>query len=88
MPNPRCVGLTTMRDPRYLDMINMSDLTNNKQRGQMCIVVVRIEKRKEKHKQSIIDGNPIIIYLHASYHVKEDMTALLVRHQMTRFSYP
>jgi hypothetical protein len=50
MPDPRALGLVTMLDPRYLSMTNMSDLTNNKQRGQLCTLVLRREKRKKKHK--------------------------------------
>jgi hypothetical protein len=52
-------------DPRRVGMTNMSDLINNKQRGQLCILVVMREKRKKKCKQSIIGSNPTIIYLHA-----------------------
>jgi hypothetical protein len=52
-------------DPRRVGMTNMSDLINNKQRGQLCTLVVMREKRKKKCKQSIIGSNPTIIYLHA-----------------------
>jgi hypothetical protein len=38
-----------------------------------------IEKKKKKHKQSIIDGNPTIICLHESHHVEEETVAHLVR---------
>jgi hypothetical protein len=73
MPDPRALGLATMLDPRYLSM------TNNKQRGQLCTLVLRREKRKKKHKQSIISGNPTIICLHALHHAEEGTTAHLVR---------
>jgi hypothetical protein len=42
-------------------MANMPDFTNNKQRGQLCTLVVRREKRKKKHKQMITGGNSTII---------------------------
>ena len=32
MPGPRCLGLTTILDLRYLSMTNTYDLTNNKQK--------------------------------------------------------
>jgi hypothetical protein len=47
---PMLLGLATMPDPGYLVMTNMPDFTNNKQKGQLCISVVRREKRKKKHK--------------------------------------
>ena len=50
MPDPSVMGLLVMPDPRYLDMTNMSDLTNNKQKGQWYTLVARREKRKKKHK--------------------------------------
>jgi len=61
MPDPRCVGLAwepdpsalglaTMPDPRYVEMTNMFDLTNNKQREQLCNLVLKREKRKKKLK--------------------------------------
>jgi len=50
MPDPRCVGLAIMPDPRYVEMTNMFDLTNNKQRGQLCNLVLKREKRKKKLK--------------------------------------
>jgi hypothetical protein len=65
----------------------MSDLTNNKQRGQLCTLVVKKKKRKKKHKQSIINGNPTIICIHAPHHVEEGTTANLVRRWMTRFGH-
>jgi hypothetical protein len=43
------LGLATMPDPGYLVMANMPDFTNNKQREQLCTLVVRREKRKKKH---------------------------------------
>jgi len=53
MPDPRCVGLEITPDLRYWSMVNISDLTNNKQRGQLCIIVVRREKkRKSANNQS------------------------------------
>jgi hypothetical protein len=76
MPYPSALGMTTMLD-----------LKNNKQRGQLCTLVVRREKRNKKHKQSIIDDNPTIIYLHAPHHVKEGTTVHPVKRRMTRFSY-
>jgi hypothetical protein len=79
MPDSSVLGLATMLDPRCLDMANMSDLTNNKQRGQLCTLVVRREKRKKKHKQLITAGNPIIICLHVSHHVEEGKIAHPVR---------
>jgi hypothetical protein len=41
---PKVHGLS---DPRRMGMTNMSDLTNNKQRGQLCTLVVMREKRKK-----------------------------------------
>jgi len=87
MPDPRALSLATMLDPRYLSMTNMSNLTNNKQKGQLCTLVLRREKRKKKHKQSIISGNPTIICLHALHHVEEGTTTHLVRRRMTRFGH-
>jgi hypothetical protein len=37
-----------MPDPSTLNMENISNLTNNKQRGQLSTLVVRREKRKKK----------------------------------------
>jgi hypothetical protein len=48
MLDPRCVSLVTMSDPIYLSMTNMSNLTNNKQREQLCTLVVTREKIKKK----------------------------------------
>jgi hypothetical protein len=72
MSNPNALELETMLDLRYVEMTNMSDLTNNKQRGQLCTLVVRKEKRKKKYKQLITGSNPIIICLHAPHHVEVD----------------
>jgi hypothetical protein len=69
-----------------VDLTTMLDLKNNKQREQLCTLVVMREKNK-KHKQSIIGDNPTIIYLHAPHHMKEGTTAHPVKCQMTRFSY-
>jgi hypothetical protein len=33
MPDPSALGVADMPDPMYVRMTNMSDLTNNKQRG-------------------------------------------------------
>jgi len=64
MLDPRALGLATILDPRYLSMTNMSDLTNNKQKRQLCTLVLRREKGKKKHKQSIISGNhPLLVYM-------------------------
>jgi len=41
-----------------MGMANMFDLKNNKQRGQLCTLIVS-KGKKEKCKQSIIDSNPI-----------------------------
>jgi len=79
LPDPSRLSLATMPNLRYMGMINTSYLTNNKQRGQWCTLVVRREKIKKKHKQSITGGNPIIICLHVSHHVLEGTTAHLVR---------
>jgi|UniRef100_A0A2K1YT36 hypothetical protein len=68
-------------------MTNFLDLTNNKKRGQLCILVVRKDKRKKKYKQSIIGDNSTIICLHKSHHVEEGTTAYLVRQCMTRFGH-
>jgi len=48
VPDPSALGVAVMPDPRYLEMTNMPDLTNNKQIGQLCTLVVRREKRKKK----------------------------------------
>jgi hypothetical protein len=79
--------LAAMLDRRYMGMTNMYDLTNNKQREQLCILIVKREKRKKKCKQSIIHSNPTIIYLHAPHHVEEGTTAHLVRQRMVRFGH-
>jgi hypothetical protein len=55
----------------------MLDLTNNKQKEQLCILIVR--RKRKKHKQSIIDNNPTIVYLHESHYVEESIAAHLVR---------
>jgi hypothetical protein len=68
-----------MLDPRYVRIKNMSDLTNNKQRGQLCILIVKREKRKKKRKQSVIGDHPTIICLHVSHYVKEDTNVHPVR---------
>jgi len=70
-------------------MTNMSDLTNNKQREQLCILVVKREREREKkkRKQLIIARNPTLICLHVPHHVEEGTTVFLVRWQMTRFGY-
>jgi hypothetical protein len=49
MLDPIILGLAAMSDPRYLGMTNMPDLRNNKQKGQLYTLVVRREKRKNKH---------------------------------------
>jgi hypothetical protein len=66
-------------NPRYLDTTNILDLTNNKQREQLCILIVRKDKRKKKYKQSIIGDNSTIICRHKSHHVEEGTAAHLVR---------
>ena len=85
LPDPSRLGLATTPNLRYMSMINMSYLTNNKQRGQLCTLVVRREKRKKKHKQSITGSNPIIICLHTPHHVLKGTIAHLVRWQMAKF---
>jgi hypothetical protein len=60
-------------------MTNILDLTNNKQRGQLCILVVRKDKRNKKYKQSIIGDNSTIICRHKSHHVEERTAEHLVR---------
>jgi hypothetical protein len=72
---------------RYMGMANLSELANNKQRGQLCTLVVMRKKRKKKHKKSITNGNPIIICLHAPHHVKKDTVAHPVRQRMARFGH-
>ena len=37
------------------------------------------QEREKKHKQSIADDNPTIIYLHEPYHIKDSTAAHLVR---------
>jgi hypothetical protein len=81
---PKVYGLP---NPRHVGMTNMSDLTNNKQRGQLCTLIVMREKRKKKCKQSIISSNQTIIYLHAQHHVKEGTVAHPVRRLMARFGH-
>jgi hypothetical protein len=46
---PRLLSLATMSDPGYLVMVNKPDFTNNKQRVQLCTLVVRREKKKRKN---------------------------------------
>jgi len=74
IPDPRCVGLAlgpaAMPDPRCLCLKVMHDLTTNKQIEQLYTLVARREKKKKKDKQSITNGNSIIICLHAPHHVK------------------
>jgi len=79
LPSPRCLGLATILDPSFLDLTTMIDLTNNKQIGQICTLIFRREKGKKKYKQSIIGGNPTIIYLQMSYHGEKVMVAHPVR---------
>ena len=62
-------------------------LTNNKQIRQLCTLVIRREKRKEKHKKMIIDGNLTIISLHALHHMKEDTIMYLGRWWIIRFDH-
>jgi hypothetical protein len=87
MPDPMCVSLAVTPDLRYLSMVSMSDLTNNKQRGQLCIIVVRREKRKKKRTQSITKDNLTIICLHVPHHVEESMNLHLMRQRMARFGH-
>jgi hypothetical protein len=44
-----------------LNIINIFNLTNNKQIKQLCTLI--LGERKKKHKHSIIDSYPIIICL-------------------------
>jgi hypothetical protein len=70
-----------------LGLTSMFELTNNKQIGQLCTLVVRREKRKKKHKQSITNGNSTIICVHALHHVEEGTTAHPVKRLITRFGH-
>ena len=60
---------------------------DKQQRGQLCTLILRREKRKKKRKQSITDDNPTIIFLHALHHVEEGTTAHPVRRWMSRFGH-
>jgi hypothetical protein len=62
-------------------------LTNNKQRGKLCTLVVRREKRKKKHKQSITNNNSTIIRLHAPHHVKKETVTHLGRRRIDRIDH-
>ena len=53
-----------MSDPTCLGTIHMFDLTNNRQKWQLYILVVRGEKTKKKCKQLITDINSTIFYLY------------------------
>jgi hypothetical protein len=64
MPNLRCVDLATMIDPRYLGMTNMFDLITNKQREQLCILVVRRERdKKNTNNLSLVAIQPLSLYM-------------------------
>jgi hypothetical protein len=76
---PKVFGSSNYIRSKFFDLTTMIDLTNNKQIGQMCTLIFRREKGKKKYKQSIIGGNPTIIYLQMSYHGEKVMVAHPVR---------
>jgi len=60
---PKHVDLTTMPYPSALGMATMLDLKNNKQRGQLCTLVVRREKKiKNTNNRSSTTIQPLSIY--------------------------
>jgi len=64
----------------------MPDLSKQQtKREQLRTLVVRREKRKKKHKQSITGGNPTMICLHTPHHVEKGTTAYLVIRRIVRF---
>ena len=65
----------------------MPYLTNNKQRGQLCNLVIKREKRKKECNQLITNNNPIIICLHTPHHVQEGTIVHPVRQRMARFGH-
>jgi len=81
------LSLAVMPDPKHVKMTNMPDLINNKQRGQLCTLVIKRKKRKKECNQLITNNNPTIICLHTPHHVQEDMTAHPVKQRMTRFGH-
>jgi hypothetical protein len=60
-------------------------LKNNKQRGQLCNLASRREKRKKKQKQSITGGNPTTISQRAPHRV-DDTATCRGRWRLTKFS--
>jgi hypothetical protein len=62
-------------------------LKKNKQRGQLCTLIVKREKKKKKQKQSITDGNSTTISLCVSPHIENDTTVFLRISRIARISY-
>jgi len=63
VPDLNTLGVAAIPDPRYVRMTNMHDLTNNKQRGQLCTLVLRREKRKKNtNNQSLVTIQPLFVY--------------------------
>lgn len=76
-------SITALLNPRFLNVINILNLTSNKQIEKLYTLVIR----KKKYKHSIIHDYPIIIYLHVLHHIKENMTAYLIRQRIIIFSH-
>jgi len=63
VPDLSTLGVIAIPDPRYVRMTNMHNLTNNKQRGQLCTLVLRREKRKKNtNNQSLTIIQPLFVY--------------------------
>jgi len=61
MSGSRCLGLTAMSDLRYLGMINISDLTNNKKK---IIIHFSYQEKKAKEIYHKKINNKITITIH------------------------
>jgi hypothetical protein len=81
------LGLKWYPDPSSLGSTTLTKLKQTTNREQLCTLIVKREKRKEKCKQSITSCNPTMISLHAPHHVKNGTFAYLFRRHMTIFDH-
>jgi hypothetical protein len=65
-------GATNHARPVCLGLANMSDLTNNKQKGQLYTLVVKRERKKEKNtnNQSLAAIQPL--YVHTRHNMGKE----------------
>jgi hypothetical protein len=74
-------------DSSDLGLEAMSDASKQQiKRWQLCILVVRRDKRKKKLKQLITGNNLTIIFIHVLYHVEEGTIVHLMRWWIIKFS--